>query len=422
VKHVVNRSSWVPDVPNPPPPALEDSTLARRGREGGQAQQGLHESEDSTGSEARLARDFHFDLPPELIAQAPAPRRDESRLLVLHRPTERIDHRRFSDLTDYLDPGDLLVLNDSRVIPARLRGAKAGSGSRIEILLAEQNAPNDWWALLRPGKRVRAGTRLLVHPQPAPLHRAAPPEPLTAVVLDKDSEGLYRLQFTGPTDIATMLEVFGEVPLPPYIRRDASPGPEDRERYQTVYAAAPGSIAAPTAGLHFTPELLDRLRSRGIRVAAITLHVGLGTFAPVKTHRIDDHRLHQESFELPPATAQAVLATRAAGHRVVAVGTTTVRVLETAAAAASRSPVPSTPLLSPCRSKTDLFIRPPFPFRVVDALLTNFHLPESTLLMLVSAFARPGQTTGREIVLAAYRTAVSQRYRFFSYGDAMLLL
>ncbi len=353
--------------------------------------------------------DFSFDLPPELIAQHPAPRRDASRLLVLNRADGHIEHRRFPDLLEFLRAGDVLVLNDSRVLPARLRGFKPASGGEVEALLVGENAPHDWWTMLRPGKRVRAGTRLEFKPaNPRAAGR------LAATVVAKNSEGLYRLEFDR-ADVREALEDFGEVPLPPYIQRPGAPAPVDRERYQTVFARPPGSVAAPTAGLHFTPELLDRARARGVEVRFLTLHVGLGTFAPVKAARVEDHVMHEEAYELPAGTAAAINAARAQGRRVIAVGTTSVRVLESVAAECGGA-------LTPRRGRTRLFIHPPHRFRVVDVLLTNFHLPGSTLLMLVCAFAAPGGTHGRDLVLAAYAEAVRKRYRFFSYGDAMLLL
>ncbi len=354
--------------------------------------------------------DFDYPLPPELIAQRPAPRRDAARLLVLERRTGGLEHRRFPELLAYLRAGEVLVLNDSRVIPARLRARKPPGGGAVEVLLCEEAAPNDWWVMLRPGKRVRTGTHLEFCPA-----RSGTGPRLTATVREKNAEGLYRLVFEG-ADVRAALEDFGEVPLPPYIERAGTPWPEDRERYQTVYARQPGSVAAPTAGLHFTAELLEAIRARGVAVHSVTLHVGPGTFAPVKAARVEDHVMHEEVYELPEATAAAVNAARAAGRRVVAVGTTSVRVLESAAATAPNG------RLAPGRGRTRLFIYPPYRFRVVDALLTNFHLPESTLLMLVCAFAAPGETTGRERVLRAYAEAVRERYRFFSYGDAMLLL
>ncbi len=352
--------------------------------------------------------DFHYELPPELIAQEPAPCREAARLLVLHRAAGRVEHRRFPDLLGYLRPGDVLVLNDSRVIPARLRGFKPASGGAIEVLLCEEIAPNEWWVMLRPGKRVRPGTALVFRAT-----RPGTATRLSATVRAKNAEGLYRLAFAG-AEVRAVLDDFGEVPLPPYIARNGAPRPEDRERYQTVYARPPGSVAAPTAGLHFTPELLDRIRARDVAVQFVTLHVGLGTFAPVKAARLQDHVMHEEVFELPEATAAAVNAARTEGRRIVAVGTTSVRVLESAADPGGG--------VVPGRGRTRLFIYPPYRFRVVDALLTNFHLPESTLLMLVCAFAAPGETRGRELVLHAYAEAVRERYRFYSYGDAMLLL
>lgn len=396
--------------------------------------------------------DFHYELPPELIAQHPAPQRDGSRLLVLHRADGRLEHRRFPDLLDYVGPGDVLVLNDSRVILARLRGRKPVSGGEVEVLLVEENAVNDWWAMVRPGKRVRPGTRLAFTRasgiQPPPSGRRLSPSPvwdstlaLSAVVEAKNDEGLYRLRFEQASDLRGLLEQFGEVPLPPYIERPTPPSVADRERYQTVFAAAPGSVAAPTAGLHFTGQLLEGIKQCGVEVCFVTLHVGLGTFAPVKVERLEDHVMHEEVYEIPATTVAAVSRAKAEGRRVVAVGTTSVRVLETVAAAnpefggasrlagqeqvniTARPPARSTKAASaPRRGRTRLFLRPPAEFRVADALLTNFHLPESTLLMLVSAFASPGATGGRELILRAYAEAVRERYRFFSYGDAMLIL
>jgi S-adenosylmethionine:tRNA ribosyltransferase-isomerase len=414
--------------------------------------------------------DFHYDLPPELIAQHPATRREDARLLVLHRADGRREHRRFPDLLGYLRAGDLLVLNNSRVLPARLRGRKPASGGEVEVLLVEEHARNDWWALLRPGKRVRSGTRLEFAPaaeglgprtkdqerrtfnvqrptfnvqrptsnfelRPSPFAlRTSPHDRLTAVVVAKNDEGHYRLRFEGAADVREALEYYGEVPLPPYIERSAGPSAADRERYQTVFAQPPGSVAAPTAGLHFTAELLGRIRGLGVQVAFVTLHVGLGTFAPVKTASLADHVMHEEAFEVSAEAAAAVQAARRDGRRVIAVGTTSVRVLESVDWAVVRAgplptggagvaPASTPPCLPPAvRGRTRLFLRPPHRFQVVDALVTNFHLPASTLLMLVSAFAAPGETRGRELVQEAYAEAVRERYRFFSYGDAMLIL
>jgi S-adenosylmethionine:tRNA ribosyltransferase-isomerase len=377
--------------------------------------------------------DFDFNLPPELVAQAPAPRRDESRLLVLHRDSGKIEHRQFRSLLEYLRPGDVLVLNNSRVIPARLRGVNAHTGGQFEILLLEENAVNDWWVMLRPGKRARVGTQIIF--RDAQGRRGD----VHATVLDKNDEGHRRLRFSGTQNISEALDRLGEVPLPPYIRRSTSvsegrvaqvPDPtgknatratrpteacDDRERYQTVFADPAGSVAAPTAGLHFTEALLDEIRSRGAHVCFLTLHVGLGTFAPVKTEIIASHKMHEERYALSEATVRIINDARRGGRRIIAVGTTTVRVLESVAAANQGRLVGGA-------GRTRIFIHPPREFKIVDALLTNFHLPRSTLLMLVSAFAAPGETRGREVILSAYAEAIRQRYRFFSYGDAMLIL
>lgn len=353
--------------------------------------------------------DFDYPLPPELIAQAPAPARDASRLLVLHRAESRTEHRQFSDLPDYLRAGDVLVLNNSRVLRARLRGHKPASGGQVELLLVEEVALNEWWTLLRPGKRVRVGAEIHLRTN------TGAASPLRAVVLEKNAEGHCRVRFHGTPNLLDELATLGEIPLPPYIERRA--GADDDARYQTVFAQPAGSVAAPTAGLHFTPQLLDTLRARGVEIHHVTLHVGLGTFAPVKAETLADHVMHEERFELPATTADAINAAKREARRVIAVGTTTVRVLESAASLSTFNFQ-----LSALQSRTRIFIHPPYQFRVVDALLTNFHLPQSTLLMLVSAFAAPGELRGRELILAAYAEAVRERYRFFSYGDAMLLL
>lgn len=336
-----------------------------------------------------LTRDFDYELPPDRIAQHPAPR-GESRLLVLDREgPER--HRRVRDLPELLRPGDLAVINDTRVIPARLFGRRSGGG-QIEILLTGKAGERDWDALVKPGRRARPGT--VIHLD----------ESLTAEVLEKEETGRHRLRFSEP--IEPHLERLGHMPLPPYIQRDDEA--EDRERYQTVWAKNPGAIAAPTAGLHFSRELLDRLAAAGIGIAEVTLHVGLGTFKPVTAERIEDHRMETERWEVSEATAEAIRRSRCQGGRVVAIGTTVVRTLESAALAGAGE-------VRAGSGATDLFITPGFRFRVVDVLLTNFHLPKSTLLMLVSAFA------GRERVLAAYGEAIREGYRFYSYGDAMVV-
>lgn len=337
-----------------------------------------------------LTRDFDYDLPPESIAQHPAPR-GESRLLVLDREgPER--HRRIRDLPELLRPGDLLVLNDTRVIPARLYGHRAQGGGRIEILLVEKTGAADWEVLLKPGRRARPGTVIEFEPG------------LTAEVLGRSEEGHFRLRFSEP--IETHLERLGHIPLPPYIGRPDEPA--DRDRYQTVYAQHPGAIAAPTAGLHFSQDLLDQIAAAGIGLTRITLHVGLGTFKPVTAENIEEHRMERERYEISEEAAEAIRAARGRGGRVVAVGTTVVRTLESAALAGGGE-------VRPRSGSTELFITPGFRFQAVDVLLTNFHLPRSTLLMLVSAFA------GRERVLAAYEEAVRVGYRFYSYGDAMLV-
>lgn len=303
----------------------------------------------------------------------------------------------------------MLVFNNSRVIRARLRGLKAASGGRVELLLVEEVATNDWWTLLRPGKRARIGTEIKV------VTNQGGASPIRAVVVEKNAEGHCRVRFIGTQNIFGELGSLGEIPLPPYIERIA--GAADGARYQTVFAQTDGSVAAPTAGLHFTTQLLDELRTRGVQIHFVTLHVGLGTFAPVKADNLAEHIMHEERFELPAATAEAINAAKREGRRVIAIGTTTVRVLESAAALATANF-----RLCAQHGRTRIFLYPPHHFRAVDALLTNFHLPQSTLLMLVSAFAAPGEMRGRELMLATYAEAVRERYRFFSYGDAMLIL
>ena len=353
--------------------------------------------------------DFNYDLPPGLIAQHPTPQRDESRLLFLHRTDGNIEHRHFQDLPGVFRAGDVLVLNNSRVIPARLRGANARTGGKFEILLLEEKAANDWWVMLRPGKSARVGTQIIFHDNRQMTR-------ICATVVEVNDAGHRRLQFSGTPNISRELDRLGEVPLPPYITR-ANPDEmgEDKERYQTIYARTDGSVAAPTAGLHFTVKLLDEIRARGVKICFVTLHIGPGTFAPVKTETLAAHKMHEERFELGEETAHAVNEAKSTGHRVFAIGTTTVRVLESVASQNNGK-------LNVFKGRTHIFIYPPFQFQIVDALLTNFHLPCSTLLMLVGAFAAPGETRGREMVLSAYAEAIRKRYRFFSYGDAMLIL
>jgi len=354
--------------------------------------------------------DFDFVLPPELIAQAPASERDGSRLLVMRRAAGSLEHRRFRDLPDYLQAGDVLVLNDSRVIRARLDANSAATGGSFEVLLLEENAANDWWVMMRPAKRARMGTKIAFRNARGEKSAAG------AVVIESNAEGHRRLRFEGAANILDLLGDLGEVPLPPYIERpDATNHRDDAERYQTVFARSAGSVAAPTAGLHFTSGLLEDIRKQGVRVCFLTLHVGPGTFAPVKSPTIAGHVMHEERYTLGEETARVVNKTKTANGRVFAVGTTTMRVLESVAARHNGC-------LAAESGRTRIFIYPPYEFRIADALLTNFHLPRSTLLMLASAFAAPGETRGRELVISAYAEAIRQRYRFYSYGDAMLML
>ena len=343
--------------------------------------------------------DFDYDLPRELIAQTPAEPRDHSRLMALDRRTGETVHRRFYEIGRYLRPGDLLVLNDSRVIPARLRGLRLDSGGAIELLLLHREGEGTWRALVRPGRRLRPGARFEVDGVEG------------EVLADADGGArLVRLSDEG------VIHRSGEMPLPPYIATPLS----DPERYQTVYAKAEGSAAAPTAGLHFTPHLLESLASDGVRFATVTLHVGLDTFRPVRSDEPEKHKLHSEWFEVGEEAAREVSLARAEGRRVIAVGTTSVRVLEQAALLSQDDGADS---LSPVSGWADLFILPGHRFRLVDGLVTNFHLPRSTLLMLVSAFAGADSEPdgGRRLILSAYREAIERGYRLFSFGDCMLI-
>jgi S-adenosylmethionine:tRNA ribosyltransferase-isomerase len=344
--------------------------------------------------------DFDYDLPPELIAQHPAPRRDESRLLVVDRRGGGVGHRRFADLPELLAPGDLLVLNDTKVFPARTHGIRAATGGSVEVLFLREEAKGRWLALTRSGGKLRSGEELLLCGGD-----------LRVRIAERRGQEGDVLRLPSGADLPALLEERGEVPLPPYIHRDAAADPAsaaDRERYQTVYARETGAVAAPTAGLHFTPEVFRALDSRGVQRAVLTLHVGPGTFRPVKTEEVGDHRMGAEEYSIGEGAAAVINQARGAGGRVVAVGTTVCRVLESVAQADGS--------VTAGDGWTDLFIVPPHRFRAVDALLTNFHLPRSTLLMLVSAFA------GRDRVLGAYREAVAERYRFYSYGDCCLFL
>ena len=335
--------------------------------------------------------DFSFDLPEELIAQTPLQRRDGSRLLHLDKHTGAVEHGHFYDLPRYLKPGDCLVLNDSRVLPARLIGSRASGGS-VELVLLRDLGDGKWECLSRPGRKTKPGTELLFGEGE-----------LRATVLEVAEGGNRIVQFHYEGIFLEVLERLGKMPLPPYIREEL----QDAERYQTVYSRELGSAAAPTAGLHFTKELLAQIEAMGVNIAYVTLHVGLGTFRPVKEEEIEDHPMHAEFCIVPERTARLVTETKKAGGRIVSVGTTSCRTLESFAREDGT--------LEPCSGWTDIFIYPGYRFKCVDALVTNFHLPESTLIMLVSALA------GREHVLNAYRIAVEERYRFFSFGDAMFI-
>ncbi|MGD8623786.1 MAG: tRNA preQ1(34) S-adenosylmethionine ribosyltransferase-isomerase QueA [Anaerolineae bacterium] len=351
--------------------------------------------------------DFDYELPQELVAQTPVEPRDASRLMVVHRDTGRIEHRVFAQVAEYLRPGDLLVLNQTRVIPARLFGRKAKTGGKVELLLLDRRDERTWEALVR-GKHLRPGITVELGGQ-----AEAPPRARAEIVAVTESGGRL-LRFDQP--IEPLLDDLGVVPLPPYIHHPL----DDPERYQTVYGRVEGSVAASTAGLHFTPELLVDLRRAGVKMAFITLQIGLDTFRPVKAERVEDHQIHSEWYEVTAPVAEQVNRARLEGRRVIAVGTTVVRALESAAggteACGEEGAACGWRTVSAFAGSTDLFIYPGYRFRAVEAMITNFHLPRSTLLMLVSAFA------GRELIQGAYREAVDEGYRFFSFGDAMLLL
>lgn len=338
-------------------------------------------------------KDFYYELPQELIAQDPLEDRSSSRLMVLDRETGAVEHHIFRDIMDYLNPGDCLVLNNTKVIPARLYGVKEGTLANIEILLLKRKENDIWETLVKPGKKCRPGTTIVFGDGL-----------LTGEILEVMEDGNRLIQFHYEGIFEEILDRFGQMPLPPYITHKLL----DKNRYQTVYAKHDGSAAAPTAGLHFTPELLAALRKKGVEIAEVTLHVGLGTFRPVKERDVLKHHMHAEYYSIGQQAADVINRTKKAGRRVVAVGTTSTRTLESAA--------DDEGFLSQSSGWTDIFIYPGYRFKVIDALITNFHLPESTLVMLVSALA------GREHVLAAYETAVRERYRFFSFGDAMLIL
>ena len=338
-------------------------------------------------------KDFYYDLPQELIAQDPLEHRDSSRLMVLGKQSGMVEHRVFRDITAYLKSGDCLVINNTKVIPARLYGIKEDTGAQIEILLLKRKEKDVWETLVKPGKKAKAGVKI-----------SFGEGLLTGEILDVVEEGnrLIRFQYEGIFE--EILDKLGQMPLPPYITHPL----EDKNRYQTVYAKYDGSAAAPTAGLHFTPELLEKVRQMGVDVAEVTLHVGLGTFRPVKERDVLKHHMHSEYFQIDEHTAERINRAKAAGNRIISVGTTSTRTLESAA--------DSEGCVKAKSGFTDIFIYPGYEFKVIDGLITNFHLPESTLVMLVSALA------GREQVLKAYKLAVEEKYRFFSFGDAMLII
>lgn len=337
-------------------------------------------------------KDFYYDLPPELIAQHPLKDRAGSRLLVLDKETGKIEHKNFRNIIEYLNPGDCLVMNNTRVIPARLYGVKEDTGGKIEFLLLKRIDLNTWNVILKPGKRARTGARFVFGDG---LLKAE------VIEVRPDGNRIVRFEYDGVWE--ELLDRLGEMPLPPYIKEKL----EDKERYQTVYSKIEGSAAAPTAGLHFTNELLEAIRDKGVRTAYLTLHVGLGTFRPVSVENVEEHIMHTEHYEVSQEAADIINETRKSGGRIIAVGTTSVRTLETVAE--------DNGTMKAEIGDTSIFIYPGYKFKVTDSIITNFHLPESTLLMLVSAFA------GKENIFAAYEQAVKEKYRFFSFGDAMLL-
>jgi len=362
--------------------------------------------------------DFDYHLPPELIAQSPIEPRDSSRLMVLHRDTRFLEHRQFGDLLEYLHPGDVMVFNQSRVIPARLYGRRADTGSKVEFLLLRRNAEGTWQAMARPGRRLRAGVvvDIEVRKSPQPPFRKGGLGGFQVEIIASHEDGLKTVRLSSEEGI----ERFGHTPLPPYIKEKL----DDPERYQTVYSHQPGSVAAPTAGLHFTEGLLMNVREMGVETVFVTLHVGLDTFKPVDQDDPSEHKIHTERYEIDSGAAEALNRARTDGRRIIAVGTTSVRVLEQAALDMEQSGAIS---MSPTEGEASLFILPGHHFRLVDAMVTNFHLPRSSLLMLVSAFVEHGQGgspstgSGRAGVLAAYGEAISEKYRFYSFGDAMFL-
>lgn len=336
--------------------------------------------------------DFYYELPKELIAQTPAEPRDSSRLLVLDKENGQIEHKHFYDIIDYLNPGDLLVCNDSRVLPARIFGIKDNTGARVEFLLLKQVGTNRWETLCKPGKKAREGAKF-----------SFGGGILRATIAQVKDDGNRVVEFECEENFFTTLDKIGQMPLPPYITEEL----KDKERYQTVYSHELGSAAAPTAGLHFTNELMEKIKSKGVGIAYVTLHVGLGTFRPVKVDDVTKHKMHSEHYEISEESARLINKTKKNGKRVIAVGTTSCRTLESVATLYGE--------IKPCDGFTDIFIYPGYKFKVLDGLITNFHLPESTLIMLVSAFA------GYDNIMNTYKTAVNEKYRFFSFGDAMFI-
>lgn len=336
--------------------------------------------------------DFYYDLPQELIAQEPLKVRSDSRLMLLDKHSGKTENRRFYEIADFLNEGDTLIMNDTKVLPARLYGVKEGTGGAIEFLLLHKHTLDTWEVILKPGRRAKPGARFVFGNGE-----------LKAEIIDVINDGNRLVRFEYDGIFEEVLDRLGEMPLPPYITKKL----EDKDRYQTVYAKNPGSAAAPTAGLHFTPELIEKIKAKGVNIGYVTLHVGLGTFRPVKVDDVNNHKMHSEFYILPKETAELVNRTKAAGKRVISVGTTATRVLETVGAESET--------LFEKTGWTDIFIYPGKEFHIIDALITNFHLPESTLIMLVSALA------GRENVLRAYNEAVKEKYRFFSFGDAMFI-
>ncbi len=338
-------------------------------------------------------QDFYYDLPERLIAQTPPERRDLSKLMILHRHSGEVEHKIFYELPDLLEPGDCLILNDSRVLPARLYGVKDGTNSIVEFLLLTQKGTDTWEVLTGPGKKAKIGSRFTFGDGT-----------LKAEIIDivKDGNRIAKFEFEG--NFFSILEKIGEMPLPHYIKQKL----QNKDSYQTVYAKEPGSVAAPTAGLHFTREILDKLQNKGVKIGFVTLHVGLGTFRPVKADDITQHEMHSEHYSLPESTAKLIEETKRQNKRIIAVGTTSCRTLEAIATEHGK--------IIPCDGWTDIFIYPGYQFKVIDGMITNFHLPESTLIMLVSAFA------GLDNVMRAYNIAIENEYRFYSFGDAMLII